>query len=181
MVSDYRMISRLWGLLPLYAWGKEAWERNAEVDIVEWGQILSCAFYQGLENLAFLSSKGVLRGAWFGDARRQAKWWRWSCRFWMIYVGLEAVKLLREKQVMEVEEKGVVVSDDKGEKERKSSIMKRKREWNRAWYTNAAYAPMTVHWSMEKGILNNEIIGALGVVVAYFQFGHLWKQSAQTV
>lgn len=43
---------------------------------------------------------------------------------------------------------------------------------------NAAYAPMTVHYSFEKGFLGEGNLGVLGCVVGWLTFGKAWKESA---
>ena len=50
--------------------------------------------------------------------------------------------------------------------------------WRRAWWANAAYSPMTVHYSVDGGILSDDQLGLLGVIIGFIGFGHLWKQSA---
>lgn len=52
------------------------------------------------------------------------------------------------------------------------------QRWNKDIIANAAYAPMTVHYSLENGILSEGPIAALGVMVAWCRFGHAWKASA---
>lgn len=51
--------------------------------------------------------------------------------------------------------------------------------WKRAVGVNVAYAPMTVHYSLEDGAgLSEGAIGALGTVVAWLSIGQAWKATA---
>ncbi|KAL9104858.1 MAG: hypothetical protein Q9163_000244 [Psora crenata] len=50
--------------------------------------------------------------------------------------------------------------------------------WKKDLNVNAAYAPMTVHYSREQGLLSESAIGVLGVVVAWWSFGDAWRASA---
>ena len=56
-----------------------------------------------------------------------------------------------------------------------------KARWGK-WYSevgvNAAYAPMTIHYSLENGVLGDGAIAALGVVVGALSIGQAWKMTA---
>ena len=52
------------------------------------------------------------------------------------------------------------------------------RDWLREVGVNAAYAPMTVHHSLEDGILSEGVLGALGAVVGALSIGRAWRESA---
>ena len=110
----------------------------------------------------------------------------------MGYVGWELVKLgmelgrLRSKNV----EGEKVLGAGEGEKdvqlvEHTTALEEKKRaadeEWS-AWYrrfgVNVAYAPMSVHYSVEDGPLGEGSIAALGVIVAWLTFGKVWKETA---
>ena len=156
-----------------------------------------CALYQGLENGAYLAGKGVL--GWKKD--RIARAWIWSGRAWCVYVALELVRLgyeWRELKGLEVwrgrrkgieaeknqlvEEEGEVI--EKGELELRMEKVEDeglKERWSK-WYkevcVNMAYAPMTVHYSLENGILGEGIIGGLGTVVGALSIGQAWRETA---
>ncbi|OCK82348.1 hypothetical protein K432DRAFT_349238 [Lepidopterella palustris CBS 459.81] len=181
VISDFRIFVRLWGLVGIYEWGRGTWKTGLNegagrkeriLRAVTWGQIVACAAYQILENGAYLASKGVLSTAgWMGEAgaKRQARWWVWSSRFWAAHVGLEGVRLgavwwYRGKEDKERAARGAVGD---GEKEEKLLIEQRKKEdrlWWRDAISNSAYAPLTVHWSLEEGLVSDAWVGFLGAV-----------------
>ena len=120
----------------------------------------------------------------------------------MVYVGLELGKLGYEyqsrmvKSPVEGKDKGVqeqqiaggtlsieTTESDKNvtELERKAAA-KEEKEWLARWKTrvgvNAAYAPMTVHYSFADGFLNDQSKAALGCFVAWLTFGDAWRKTA---
>ncbi len=64
------------------------------------------------------------------------------------------------------------------EKEEKGDVDVDWDKWKREVGVNAAYAPMTVHYSLENGVLSEGAIGALGVVVAWLTMGKAWRECA---
>ena len=141
----------------------------------------ACAIYQALENGAYLSGKGIL--GW--DKKRVAKAWVWSGRAWMVHVALELARLAYEIQQFASKGSGKVAGETgeiegKGELELRDEKVQVQR-WER-WRTelgvNAAYAPMTVHYSLENGPLGEGTIGALGVLVGWLTFGKAWRECA---
>lgn len=50
--------------------------------------------------------------------------------------------------------------------------------WRRDLVSNLAYAPLTVHWSLEEGLLGDFWIGVLGTVAGAAGFAELWKETA---
>ncbi|PNS19243.1 hypothetical protein CAC42_2420 [Sphaceloma murrayae] len=173
MISEFRMITRLWGMLTMYRWAKGTWIAPPQDGIVKactWGQITACSVYQVLENVAYLAGKGIVRGEAVSPARQKAMW-LWSCRAWTVHTALEVVRLLRTRQLTGIGEKEA--SGEVGGKR-----VEEERAWWRSWFVNAAYAPMAVHYSVENGLIGDEVLGMLGVVVGYNTFGHMWAQSA---
>ncbi|TKX25728.1 hypothetical protein C1H76_2007 [Elsinoe australis] len=170
MIGEFRMITRLWGMLTMYRWAKGTWlspPGDAVVRGCTWGQIAACSVYQVLENVAYLAGKGIIRSERLGPEAQKAMW-LWSCRAWSVHTILEAVSLLRQRQVKE--QKG-----EKGEVETKKA---EEQAWWRSWFVNAAYAPMAVHYSVENGLFSDDHLGVLGLIVGYNTFGHMWAQTA---
>ena len=76
----------------------------------------------------------------------------------------------------EVVEKGdLELRMDKVEDE---GLKERYGKWYREVGVNMAYAPMTVHYSLEDGILGEGAIGGLGVVVGALSIGQAWNETA---
>ncbi|KAK0507974.1 hypothetical protein JMJ35_009863 [Cladonia borealis] len=185
LLDEYRILLRLTGLLGIYSWACSTYTsppHDVVLKYITWAQVLSCAVFQGLENAAFLAGKGVL--GWKGE--RVGRAWRWSARAWGVYVGLELGRLGwegRKWQRVGGSGNGNEGGKGKGEAE---LVVKEKGEgdnvdwekWKREVGVNAAYAPMTVHYSLENGVLSEGAIGALGVVVAWLTMGKAWRECA---
>jgi len=133
---------------------------------IAWAQVCVAVVYQVLENGAYLASKGVL--GW--DARKQTRAWMWSSRFWMAHVGLEFTRL------------GYLWSEKARLRSKGKATVEVEEEENRAWrrdlVSNVAYAPLTVHWSLEEGVVGDFWVGALGTVAGGVGFAQVWKNSA---
>jgi hypothetical protein len=77
-------------------------------------------------------------------------------RFWGAHVALDLCRLWRERTIR-VKGKTVEKEEDRG--------------WEKRWWAqvvmNLAYAPLTVHWSLENGLGFRDVdIGYLGVIAA---------------
>ncbi|KAI1144535.1 hypothetical protein F5Y05DRAFT_407924 [Hypoxylon sp. FL0543] len=197
MLTDARTFLRLWGLLNMYFWARRlilarrqrraedekqegvANARAKEGDRVEtaisWLQLGTCVVFQALENGAYLSSKGVL--GWGPAAQRRAS--LWSARFWAAFVGAEVGRLLYEGH-----RRGLRSREDKfaGGKSA-AQVQAEEAEWNDAWrksvLRNLAWAPLTVHWSLERGLLGEMAVGALASVPGVIQMRDLWRRTAE--
>ncbi|CAD6444164.1 93cc8f81-9989-4c4b-a2eb-35aef874e1f3-CDS [Sclerotinia trifoliorum] len=169
LITDFRTFGRLWGLLAIYKWAKVTWNsppKDTFIRKIVQIQVLANLVFQTLENGAYLSSKNIL--PW--DKTKQAKAGIWSVRCWMVHVLLDIVKLgieygNRDKDLAEM----------KGEKE------KEHREWMERWkkslIVNLAYAPLTMHWSTEGGLVTEFWVGLLGTVAGGTSLRYLWKNT----
>ncbi|KAF2027486.1 hypothetical protein EK21DRAFT_71866 [Setomelanomma holmii] len=196
-IADYRIFLRLWGVLGLYTWARGTWYDPLAPDAgskekilrsLTWSAIASCVGFQILENGAYLSSKGALTSAaWTADVgkARENKWWIWSSRFWAVYVGVE---LMRLGVVRFYSSEGTWVDGkgrDDGEKEDKIAREERMKEeklenwlWWKDLASNVAYAPMTLHWSLEQGLLSDWGVGACGMVAGGSLLADAWRRTA---
>jgi hypothetical protein len=108
--------------------------------------------YFPLENAAYLASHSILPLS----KRTEADLWLWSCRFWGAHVALEFCRLYRERAIK-----------SKGKAVDKPELKTLDRRWWAELVMNLAYAPLTVHWSLEKGLGFRDVeIGYLGVIAA---------------
>jgi hypothetical protein len=180
LISDFRIFVRLWGLLGIWNWGKAVMNtppKDLFIRRIAQLQVLVNVFYQYLENYAYLSSKGVL--GW--SPEKQNKAWIWSSRFWMAHVGLDFLRLAREYAVRE--ERG---TDDERRKDGGHGAVRTDRgerewwtKWRREMLVNGAWAPLTLHWSLEKGILGDFGVGVFGSVAGVVRFRELWKNTCE--
>jgi hypothetical protein len=173
LISDFRCFSRVVESFDLYTWAKGTWNSPPEDGLVKaavWGQIWTITAYQWYENVAYLASKGVLRGERF-DTKQQNKWWVWSSRYWMAYIALEAVRLARVYQL-----RPAVASSGEGV-EKKADTLEAEALWKRQMTVNMAWAPVSYHYSLESGALSSDWLGVLGLIAGATGFRNLWRQA----
>jgi hypothetical protein len=193
VIADYRIFVRMWGMLGLYTWARdtylsplreEAGQREKLLRGTTWAAIASCVLFQVLENGAYAASKGMLTSeAWAGEVgkRRETWWWVWSSRFWAAYVGCEILRLIIERAYAETR----VETVGDGEKEDKLRVEREKRElynesftWWKDLVSNLAYAPMTLHWSVEAGLLSDLQVGICGTIAGGALLAGAWRKTA---
>ena len=191
---------RLWGLLGMYQWGKAAYlqpSKDALTRRVTYAQVAVNTVYQVLENGAYLSSKGVM--GWSGE--KQNKAWLWSSRMWAAHVALEFVKLGHGMLKVKQEAKGNLkdslvntgsqfdqmkiekVAEDVVEESKlvaDAAVKKAKEDkaWTDGFIKNSAYAPLTLHWSLDGGLVSPFVVGALGTIVGLVNVGNQWRATA---
>ena len=173
MLSDYRIFARLVGYPAIHSWavGVSAKPRGRETTSglgtttrtpqwIEDVQVAVNLAYQPLENVAYLASHNVLPVS----KATENKLWLWSCRCWATHVFLDLYRLSLEREATAAS----------GEKSAKAS-----KAWWREVAINLAYAPLTLHWSVDGGIgLDEATVGLLGVVAAVGQLTKAWEASA---
>jgi len=135
---------------------------------VSYGQVVVNITYQYLENYAYLSSKGVL--GWSTEKQNRA--YIWSSRFWMAHVGLDFVRLYHEAAKRRNKGKG-----KEGVEDLEESAWRAK--WRRQLVVNSAWAPLTLHWSLEQGLVGDFWIGLLGSVAGIAGLRELWKNTGK--
>ncbi|KAI0458322.1 hypothetical protein F5B21DRAFT_460649 [Xylaria acuta] len=195
LTSEARTILRLWGLLGMYFWARRLvlkWRQQQQQQqpkqeggtspssdkletSIAWSQLAACVVFQALENGVYLSSRGILGWA----PATQAKAARWSARFWGSFVGLELMRLLYESS-----RRGRRTRADKFAGGKTVAVVEREeREWTETWrktvVRNLAWAPLTVHWSLEKGLVSEMAVGALASIPSVLQIRDLWRNTAE--
>lgn len=138
--------------------------------------------FVGLEFLRLgLEGGEMVRGGWGkGEAEGEGKG----------EVGGRELSVRGEKRG-EVESKDMEISGEKTgdvkreveprelELRQENEIAREKwKKWTRELGVNAAYAPITVHYSLENGALGEGSLGALGMVVGWLTIGKAWRESA---
>ncbi|KAI1772429.1 hypothetical protein F4818DRAFT_425884 [Hypoxylon cercidicola] len=196
LLSDARTFLRLWGLLNMYFWARRLvvrWREtksqgegekgsggsSAKEDRVEtaisWVQMATCVVFQSLENVAYLSSKDVL--GWSAAAQHRAG--LWSARFWAAFVGVELGRLAYEARKRGRRTRAERFAGGKTAAE----VQKDEADWSDAWrksvLRNLAWAPLTLHWSSEAGLLGEMAVGALASVPGVIQMRDLWRRTAE--
>ncbi|KAK3708307.1 hypothetical protein LTR37_011572 [Vermiconidia calcicola] len=152
--------------------------RDPAIKLLLWAQVGAGATFQVIENIAYLASKGILPGR-----RCEESWPRWmalSNRFWMAQVVLEGLRLLRVRQLNWNEEFGAQ-SEDNDDKAVKVQSEALKKRWKTDFYANAAWLPLTLHWSFEdesRSPVTETWQGVCGLVASVLGLKDAWRESA---
>ncbi|KAI1805684.1 hypothetical protein F4811DRAFT_213469 [Daldinia bambusicola] len=194
LIADARTFLRLWGLLNMYFWlrrlvaarkkaeekelgqEKEGEKPDTLETAISWFQLSTCIVFQALENGAYLSSKNVL--GWSPSTQRRA--YLWSARFWACFVGAELGRLVYESG-----KRGRRTREEKfaGGTKTAAEVQREEAEWSDTWrktlLRNLAWAPLTLHWSSETGLLGETAVGALACVPGVIQMRDLWRRTAE--
>ena len=180
MVTEIRTFGRLWGLLGLYLSAKRLYLSRIAISSDEkkkqgsgWAtaysalQIAFLISFQASENTAFLASKKVISL----PPATTAKIARWGVRSWMLYVFSEAGRHLVERslRVSAARKKGTTVKAEDAEWD---------ANWKRDFFRNLAWAPLTVHWSVDNGPLNELAISLFALWPASGAMRDLWRANA---
>ncbi|KAH8164148.1 hypothetical protein CIB48_g4091 [Xylaria polymorpha] len=184
LTSEARTIMRLWGLLGMYFWARRLVlklrqpKQPADDRLgtsIAWSQLVACVVFQALENGAYLSSKGILGWA----PATQGKAARWSARFWGSFVGLEFIRLFYESSKRARRSRAEKFAGGKTV----AVVEREEREWTDNWrktvVRNLAWAPLTLHWSLEKGLVSEMTVGALASIPSVLQIRDLWRNTAE--
>ncbi len=187
LLGDVRIAMRMFDLFSYIQWAKDTYDNPPADKVtrhVTYGQVTSMLVYQYLETGAYLSGKGVL--GW--SAEKQNKAWLWSSRAWAAYTALEFASLGRRLLAKKKSRKGshtapLMVEAEKAvedvvEDATLLQLASQDEDWRREMVINSGYAPMTVHWSVNGGVLSPFVVGALGTIVGATKFGYLWGHAA---
>jgi hypothetical protein len=198
LISEARFTLRLLGLISLWSWGS-ATVKSPPADYVlrtvAFLQIFANMVYQILENIAYLASKGIAGKRLVSRCGGVKKWYLWSTRAWLGYVILDFAKLgreysLRKEQSREqksiqqsaqgIVETAIDVARGKGgenEEARKQEV----RKWKKSLFTNLAWTPLFLHWSVEQGIgVPDSWTGFLSLVAGTWNVHDSWTASASS-
>ncbi|KAI0950777.1 hypothetical protein AcW1_010357 [Taiwanofungus camphoratus] len=103
----------------------------------------------------------------------------WSCRFWALYVALQFVHLREDGKLLKKQERAVGKSKAIATQAERDELKKR---WDALWsefVVNLGYLPLTVHWSLEKGLFKNEIwVAVFGLIAALASWRSGWRATA---
>jgi hypothetical protein len=153
-LADVRILLRLHGIFPTYQWllsTHASPPSDPTLAKVAKLQTYANMLYFPLENAAYLGSHAILPM----KKRTEIDLWIWSCRFWAAHVALDLFRLYRERQIRL-----------KGKEKEKPEDVTETRRWWASLIMNLAYAPLTIHWSLENGLLRDVEIGYFGVIAA---------------
>jgi len=187
LTSEARTIMRLWGLLGMYFWARrlvlKLRERKTQTEgkpeskldtTIAWTQLATCVVFQALENAAYLSSKGIMSLS----PAAQGKAAMWSARFWGSFVGIELIRLWYDSV-----KRGRRTRSEKFAGGKTVAVVEREeREWTDTWRKSVvrylAWAPLTLHWSLEQGLVSEMAVGGLASIPSVIQMRDLWRNTA---
>ncbi|KAM3529104.1 hypothetical protein MY4038_005570 [Beauveria bassiana] len=192
MVSEMRTMGRLWGLLGLYSAVKgliaaRKQQKQKQTDslsdesaektfaaLVAWAQTLCLVVFQVCENAAYLGSKKILPIKPLNQGRLAIL----SVRFWGAYVAMEVVKHLTERarRLSATASGGVKTTTAAA-----AAAAEEKRwqeDWRTAFYRNAAWAPLTMHWGTPGGLLPDVLVALFALYPATGGMRDLWRRTA---
>ncbi|KAJ8455587.1 hypothetical protein ONZ45_g18899 [Pleurotus djamor] len=198
IIGDARMLWRIWGLLPIIQW-LVSLERNPQPTRrllnIERLQGWSMLAYYPLEHLYYLLSHSLIPAhipsikSLISSKSKPTKLdanalGMWSTRFWALYVVLQILHLREDRQLLRAKEKSLLkatrapVGSGLSPSEKKELDDRWDTFWNEV-VVNLGYLPLTVHWSLEKGLFKNEFwVGVFGLVAGLASFRAGWKATA---
>ncbi|KAG0301356.1 hypothetical protein BGZ98_008427 [Dissophora globulifera] len=192
-ISDFRILLRYYGLLPLIQWMQYVDSDNSPSPsplllLLDRLQNICNLIYYPLEHIYWLGAHEIIPISMEKTNRIAI----WSCRFWAAYVALQFVHLAEEYRLYKTRlltiEAQVKAADKKaketGEPVDKSvyktelaALRTEKKGIFINTIINTGYLPLTVHWSLEKSSFPDVGVGIFGGIAAVAQFYVTWKSS----
>ncbi|KAI0264343.1 hypothetical protein BC834DRAFT_257973 [Gloeopeniophorella convolvens] len=193
-ISDARTLWGIWGLLPIIQW-LIAMERSPpptrRLHSIERTQGWSMLAFYPLQHISYfrtheLIPKTLSLPSLFQKPRQvtinDTAIGLWSTRLWAAYVVLQLVHL-REDRILLLKRQRALNRLSPRAQLQPQERTELARRWD-AWYNelavNLSFLPMTIHWSLEKGVFKNDIWTSLfGLAAAVASFRSGWKATAQ--
>jgi len=193
-IGDSRTLWRIWGLLPIFQW-LISLERSPPATrkllTIERLQGWSMLAYYPLEHLYYLGARGIIPAtitspfSLFSAKKTKLslnfnKIALWSTRFWAAYVFLHFAHLVEDRKLLKLRYKSIRKAKGSGLSVKEKEEIEQR--WDAFWsevVINLGYLPLTIHWSLEKGLFKNEAwVAAFGLVAAVASFRAGWKATA---
>ncbi|KAJ5239207.1 hypothetical protein N7468_003826 [Penicillium chermesinum] len=182
LASETRYTLRLFGLIPLWVWGSET-IKNPPADPVlhalTLGQVISNVVYQFLENAAYLASKGIISKRFIEKYGGVAKWDLWSIRGWFGHIFLQFFvlwreRVLRNRRLAAKKAAGGAKSQELSAEEAEQLRLEI-RNWKKSLVNNVVWAPLCLHWCLEKGIgIPDSLHGLISLMAGAWGIGDRW-------
>ncbi|KAL9566227.1 hypothetical protein ACKAV7_009586 [Fusarium commune] len=185
VVANARLTLRLFGLLPIYVRVRTLIREGKSMDpvlyIISFIQCSLFATFQLLENIAFLTEKGVLMRCglgWLfnGTGGRVANMYRVAHRAWFLGIICDFARLMREAQIFFTKnhlEKGEITREE----------AEKAVQWYYDWIRPLAWLPIGWHlsgWMGDKTPgFNLGIQGAAGVLADLRRTAMLWHATQE--
>lgn len=207
LISDARVLYRIWGILPILKW-MIGMERSPPptrlLHNIERVQGWSMLAYCPMEALAYLAGHGVIPLS----TQTQNKFWLWGSRCWALYVGLQLLHLVEDNRLLRLRARALersrghpapasiqlknntrtsapaATADEKNGEEQNitrrmwDELDDRKAAILNEFWVNLGYLPLTVHWSTTTGLFGEGWVGLFGTIAGVAGFRSGWKNSA---
>lgn len=187
LISETRYTLRLLDLISLWRWGSvvaKSPPQDPVLHFIALVQVTSCVLYQATENVAYLASKGIAGNSLVARTGGIKKWFLFSVRAWLCHILFEFVRLYRE--ITLIKQKAMVASSEEGsdvtEAERKARVKAQNqsvRAWKKSLVNNLAWAPLCIHWSLQKGIgVPESLTGFISLMAGAWGLYDSWNATA---
>ncbi|KAJ5900682.1 uncharacterized protein N7473_004752 [Penicillium subrubescens] len=191
LASETRYNLRLFGLLPLWIWGSETL-KNPPTDPIIYSltmlQVVSNVIYQLLENVAYLASKNVLSKKFVDKYGGIDKWYIWSTRGWFGHIFFEFFVLWRQhilrkrRLAAQREAAGNTETKEEIKAEEKEALRLEIRSWRKSLVNNTIWAPLCLHWCLEKGIgIPESLTGLISFMAGAWSLHDQWTATAKAI
>ncbi|KAJ5560943.1 hypothetical protein N7535_009140 [Penicillium sp. DV-2018c] len=187
LASETRYTLRLFGLLPLWIWGAETLKSppaDPILHVLTVLQVFSNVFYQILENVGYLSAKGIISKRFVDKYGGRAKFDIWSTRGWFGHIFFQFFVLWRQrvlrKQRLAAQRAAAGAVESKETKAEDSEATRLEiRAWKKSLVNNTIWAPLCLHWCVEKGLgIPDSMVGLISFGAGAWSLHDLWAATA---
>ncbi|KAJ5585003.1 uncharacterized protein N7459_004803 [Penicillium hispanicum] len=186
LASETRYNLRLFGLLPLWIWGSDTLHSppaDPILHILTVLQVVSNVFYQLLENISYLASKGIVSRKFVDKYGGLTKWDIWSTRGWFGHIFFQFFVLWRQHVLRKRRLADQRVTADnvetKIQAEEAETLRLEIRSWRKSLVNNTIWAPLCLHWCVEKGIgIPESLTGLISFMAGAWSLHDLWAATA---
>lgn len=149
-------------------------------------QVVSNVIYQLLENVAYLASKGVLPKRFVEKYGGIDKWYIWSTRGWFGHIFFQFFVLWRQhilrkrRVVAQREAVGNVETSEEIQAQENEALRLEIRSWRKSLVNNTIWAPLCLHWCLEKGIgIPESLTGLISFMAGAWSLHDQWAATAK--
>jgi len=177
VISDSRMLFRIWGSLPILSWLLSLSKyppATRKLLTIERFQCYAMLAYYPLEHLFYLRAHDIipafislpfLRKPIFLNPRKLVMW---SCRFLVVYLLLQFAHLNEDRKLLVKRQKGLAKAKRKDEEVEAERVVL-KEKWaalHLGVVSTACKLPSGLHWALESGFFPNDFVGSLVALIA---------------
>jgi hypothetical protein len=187
LASETRYTLRLFGLLPLWIWGADTL-KSPPADPVLHAltvlQVISNVFYQILENVGYLSAKGIVSKRFVDKYGGRAKLDIWSTRGWFGHIFFQFFvlwrqRVLRKQRVAAQRAAAGTVENKETKAEDSEATRLEVRAWKKSLVNNTIWAPLCLHWCVEKGLgIPDSMVGLISFGAGAWSLHDLWAATS---